>query len=74
MDTGQRPPPSPPNVCELSEEVAALQRLSFRQELELFREKPNSYACVGRRYPICSCPCCNSWIEESSVLVRVRFP
>ncbi len=49
---GTPPPPPPPNVSELSEEVAENRRLSFRQKLELHREKPNCYACHSQMDPL----------------------
>ena len=54
LDTvlGTPPPPPPPNVSELSEEVEENERLSFREKLELHREKPNCYACHSEMDPL----------------------
>ena len=49
---GTPPPPPPPNVSELSDEVAENRRLSFREKLELHREKPNCYACHSQMDPL----------------------
>lgn len=54
LDTvlGTPPPPPPPNVSDLSEEVASERRLSFREKLELHRDKPNCYACHSQMDPL----------------------
>ena len=54
LDTvlGTPPPPPPPNVSELSEEIEGKRRLSFREKLELHREKPNCYACHSQMDPL----------------------
>ena len=54
LDTvlGTPPPPPPPNVSELSEEIEGKRRLSFREKLELHREKPNCYACHSEMDPL----------------------
>lgn len=49
---GTPPPPPPPNVSELSEELEERRRLSFREKLELHREKPNCYACHSQMDPL----------------------
>ena len=49
---GTPPPPPPPNVSELSEEIEENRRLSFREKLELHREKPNCYACHSQMDPL----------------------
>ena len=46
------PPPPPPNVSELSEDIEENGRLSFREKLELHREKPNCYACHSQMDPL----------------------
>ena len=49
---GTPPPPPPPNVSELPEEIEENRRLSFREKLELHREKPNCYACHSQMDPL----------------------
>ncbi len=49
---GTPPPPPPPNVSELSEDIEENGRLSFREKLELHREKPNCYACHSQMDPL----------------------
>ncbi|MEM8667091.1 MAG: DUF1592 domain-containing protein [Planctomycetota bacterium] len=54
LDTvlGTPPPPPPPNVSELSEDLESKRRLSFREKLELHRDKPNCYACHSQMDPL----------------------
>jgi hypothetical protein len=49
---GTPPPPPPPNVSEFSEEIEDDDRLSFREKLELHRQKPNCYACHSQMDPL----------------------
>ena len=46
------PPPPPPNAGVLSEEVADLKKLSFREKVELHSSNPTCRACHSRIDPI----------------------
>ena len=54
LDTilGTPPPPPPPNAGVLSEEVADLEKLSFREKVELHSSNPTCRACHSRIDPI----------------------
>ncbi|MEM6470995.1 MAG: DUF1592 domain-containing protein [Planctomycetota bacterium] len=53
LDTvlGTPPPPPPPDVSELSEKLDS-ERLSFREKLELHRDRPSCYACHSQMDPL----------------------
>lgn len=54
LDTllGTPPPPPPPNAGVLSDEVADLKNMSFREKVELHSSNPTCHACHSRIDPI----------------------
>ncbi|MDP6580272.1 MAG: DUF1592 domain-containing protein [Vicinamibacterales bacterium] len=54
LDTllGTPPPPPPPNVGVLSEEVADMRELSFREKVEMHSENPTCRVCHSKIDPI----------------------
>ena len=49
---GSPPPPPPPNVPEIEESKEAMENASFRERLELHRDKPDCSGCHAKMDPI----------------------